>query len=163
GNGTLEWTWVPNGSTVFDFQAAVNNYNWILLYRGMQAIKPSDVGLPAYVDAKASDKTILPTVNISGYHSYGATFPAYQDYNTLTNKVSLSHVRNNHTIKAGFEQRLNYHNDKAGGNTSGTFGFGNTYTPRNDDKLTSPGSQALSWAAFMMGLPDSMTIATTGS
>ncbi|MBI3680730.1 MAG: TonB-dependent receptor [Acidobacteria bacterium] len=46
-------------------------------------------------------------------------------------------------------------------NTSGSFSFNNLYTRRNEDTFTPAGSIAHSWAAFLMGFPSAMSVATT--
>src|SRR5262249_42116235 len=122
--------------------------------------KPSDVGLPAYLDAKAGGKTILPTMSFSGYETLGRNVPVFTRYRILTAKVDISHVRGKHSLRGGFDERQHFRTITAGGNTSGAFAFSNQYTRRNDDTFTPAGDLGLSWAAFMMGLPDSMSVAT---
>ena len=46
------------------------------------------------------------------------------------------------------------------GVSAGSFTFNNAYTRKNDDTAVAPaGNLGLSWAAFMLGIPSSSTIA----
>jgi hypothetical protein len=161
--GTVDWVYAISSATVLDVAVAANNY-----WEGnrpdvAQSYKPSDVGLPAYVDAKAGGQTIVPVMNFSGYRSIGRTYPTTTFFRTLSGKADLSHVRGDHSLRTGFDYRGQYRTANGGGNTSGTFNFSNSFTRRNDDTFTPAGSIAHSWAAYLMGLPDAMTIATSDS
>lgn len=161
--GTVDWVYAISPATILDVAVAANNY-----WEGnrpdvAQAIKPSDVGLPAYIDAKAGAQTIAPVMNFSGYRSIGRTYPTTTFHRTLSGKADLSHVRGNHSMKGGFDYRGQFRTANAGGNTSGTYNFSNFFTRKNDDTFTPAGSIAHSYAAFLMGLPDAMTIATNDS
>ncbi len=161
--GTFDWVSTINASTVLDVAVAINEYRDGGDPQVAMQYKPSDFGLPAYLDQKAGDQHILPIVNISGYNSISTTFPVITAYRTGSLKADLSHIRGNHSVRAGFDSRLQYRTGGGGGNTSGTFGFGNTYTRKNDDTFTPAGSLGLSWAAFLMGIPDNMSVATNDS
>jgi hypothetical protein len=157
---TVDWVYTVGPSTVLDFAVAGNEFRDGNKLTVPFNYKPSDVGLPAYMDAKAGDQHILPTMNFSGYNSLGRTVPTFIRYRILTAKADASHVRGNHSLRGGFDERQHFRTGGGGGNTSGTFGFSNLYTRRNDDTFTPAGNLGLSWAAFMMGIPDSMSIAT---
>jgi hypothetical protein len=159
--GTVDWVYTLSSSTFLDVAIAANNY-----WEGnrpdvAQALKPSDVGLPAYLDARAGDQHIVPQMSFSGYRTIGRNYPSTTFYRTLSGKTDLAHIRGNHSLRAGFDYRGQYRTGGGGGNTGGNFNFSNVYTRRNDDSFTAAGSLAHSWAAFLMGLPDSMTIAYT--
>ena len=81
----------------------------------------------------------------------------------MSGRADLSHVRGNHTFRAGIDWRGQYRTGGGGGNTSGNFSFNNSWTRRNDDGFTPAGELGHTWAAFLMGLPNSMTVATTDS
>jgi len=159
--GTVDWVYTLGSNTVLDVALASNEYREGNVPKVAVSFKPSDVGLPTYLDEKAGDQHIMPTMNFSGYNAISRTYPTMTRYRTTSGKGDLTHVRGSHTLRAGIDVRNQYRTGGGGGNTSGTFSFGNTYTRKNDDSFTPAGSLALSWAAFMMGLPDSMSVATT--
>jgi hypothetical protein len=161
--GTVDWVYTPNSSTVLDVAVAANNYQEGNRPDVPLQFKPSDVGLPAYLDAKAGDQHILPQMTIAGYRTISRNYPTFTDFRTLTGKADLTHIRGNHSLRAGFDARGQFRTGGGGGNTSSNYAFNNQWTRRNDDTFTPAGNLAHSWAAFMMGLPNSMTIATTDS
>jgi hypothetical protein len=161
--GTVDWVWTISSATVLDVAVAVNNYREGSKAEVPLQFKPSDVGLPKYLDDKAADQHILPQMTITGYETISQLYPNYTHFRSATAKADLSQVRGNHTLRAGFDGRGQYRTGGGGGNTSGTFTFNNLYTRRNDDNLTPAGNLAHSWAAFMMGLPSGISIATNDS
>ena len=159
--GTVDWVWTASSSTVLDLAVSANNYREGSRPDVPLRFKPSDVGLPKYLDEKAGAEHILPQMSFDGYETISRNYPSVINYRTLTFKADLNHVRGSHTLKAGFDHRGQFRTGGPDRNTSGNFSFSNFYTRRNDDTFTPAGNLAHSWAAFMMGLPSSMTIATT--
>lgn len=155
---TVDWTWTK-GRSVIDVAVAANEFT-----EGNQtpvplSFKPTDVGLPAYVDQWAGDQHILPQVNVSGYTSTSPSgVPSFIRYRVYSLTSSLSRVQGTHTTKYGFESRMNFRTGGGGGNTSGNFSFSNAYTRRNDDTFVVPGDIGLSWAAFILGVPNGVSI-----
>ena len=159
--GSADWTWTIDSSTLLDVAVAANVYRNQNYLDGAQRYKPSDVGLPAYLDAKAGELAVLPTVSWSGYTSMAPNNS--QDvarYRFMSAKADLSHVRGSHTMRAGIDTRGQFMTNRNVGAASGSFGFGNTWTKREDDSFTPAGSYGHSWAAFMLGLPDSLSVVT---
>ena len=130
--------------------------------------KASDVGLPAYLDANAGNLHMLPQMEFTGYAMHGSALslsapaPAVTKKPVWATNLSATHVRGKHTIRAGVDVRQYWQNVDVRGNLSGAFAFNNAYTRRNDDTFTPAGDIGLSWAAFMLGTPSSMTIGTPG-
>jgi hypothetical protein len=130
--------------------------------------KPSDVGLPSYLDDHAGAQHMLPEMDFTGYNVHGANLAISEGAPQVSKKpvwatnLSLTHIRGAHTIHAGVDVRQYWQNVDVRGNLSGAFAFNNAYTRRNDDTFTPAGDLGLTWAAFMMGIPSSMTIATPG-
>ena len=116
--------------------------------------KPSDVGLPKYLDDWAGDQHILPRIAISGYTDPSPSgVPTYTRYRTYSAQGNLSHFRGKHSFKMGADLREHFRTGGGGGNTSGYFRFDNRYTRKwSDTALYTPGTIGLSWADFMMGL-----------
>jgi hypothetical protein len=79
-------------------------------------------------------------------------------------KATLSHIFRSHSFQGGIDFREAYANSEGGdGNPMGSFTFDSTYVQKNEDGLTPPGSLGLSYAAFMLGIPTSMSADTNAS
>ena len=73
-------------------------------------------------------------------------------------KASVSHVRGAHSFQGGIDFRQAYATNTGGaGNSMGNFTFNSQYVQKNDDGLTPAGTLGLSYAAFMLGIPSSMS------
>lgn len=159
--GMVDWVYTVNPSTILDVAVAANEYRGdSITYKEAAKYKPSKVGLPSYIDAKAGDRSTIPTMDVSGYLSVGWNAPTQVKNRFLSTKADLHHVSGNHTIRAGVDVRGQFKTSSNPGRNSGNFGFSNAYTRREDDSLTPAGTLGHSWAAFMMGLPNSLSIAT---
>ena len=162
-SGTVDWVYSPTGATVLDFTVAANDFREGASSGVRLTFKPSDVGLPAYVDQKAGDQHVFPSMSFAGYATLGQGYPVRAHYRIITTKLDMTHIRGGHSLRAGLDARGHFRTAGVGGNTSGSFSFDNTYTRRNDDSFTPAGSLGHSWAAFMMGVPSDMSIATNDS
>lgn len=162
-NGVLDWVYTPNASTVL--HAAFSVSNWVSLASVGAApfqFKPSDVGLPAYMDAKcALTQCYLPLMNINGYAQNGISGipnPIYNRFNT--ENFDVYHNRGKHSLRFGLDIRQQIRSIHAG-NNDGSYGFGNSYFRLCDDACAdgkyTAGTIGLSWASFMMGLPSNYT------
>jgi hypothetical protein len=156
---TADWVYAVNPSTLLDVSVSLNNYIEGTAANRANDYKPSDVGLPAYLDERAGAQTILPQMTVGGYETFSRGYPTVTSFRSLTGKADLSKIAGNHTMRAGFDARGQFRTGGGGGLTSGGFTFNNQWTRRNDDTLTPAGTLAHSWAAFMMGLPSAMQIA----
>lgn len=164
----FDWVFTPSANTVFDFSTGYQQFNDAIVDNLPRKLEPSSVGLPAYLDAKAGAAFTLPIMNFAGYDSLGKGYYGLPNrHRNIFAKADLSHVRGNHTIRAGVDQyqmfKSTFGFGTSGLNTTGTFNFDNFYTRRNDDSLTPAGSLGHSWAAYMMGLPSAMSIGTYDS
>jgi len=159
-SGTADWIYTMSGSTFLDVAFSVNQYKDGNKHAFPKTFKPTDVGLPAYLDQQAGDRTHIPVMNFAGYQALGRNFTTFNRGRTLALKADLSHVRQRHSLTAGFGTRQFFHTGGGSGNTAGSFSFTNDFTRRNDDLLTPAGNLGHSWAAFMMGLPNTMAIDT---
>ncbi len=161
--GVLDWVWTSGAATVLDVSLSGNEYISPTYPPVIMQYKPSDVGLPKYMDDRAGALHILPTVNLDGYNSIGRNVASISRYRSAALRADLSHIRGKHSFRGGIDFRRHYYVGGGGGNTSGNFNFNNSFTRRYDDSLTPAGSLGHSWAAFLMGLPSSMTIGATDS
>lgn len=161
-SATVDWVHTFGGTTLLDVNASYNQFREGADKKSLTLLnyKPSDLGFPQYMDDHAGDQHYLPQFSFSGYTGLSdtPTYPTMTQYGTFAAQAALTHVRNKHTIRSGFEIRNRFRTGGGGGNTSGGFNFSNAYTRKADDTNTA-GSIGLSWAAFMLGLPDSPNVA----
>lgn len=150
----VDWTWTINGSTVLNIQGAGNEFTSGNRRPAPLSYKPSDVGLPKYLDDWAGDRHMLPRVQISGYtDSSPGSYPTFTHYRVYSLQGNINHIRGKHSLKFGSDTRQHFRTGGGGGNTSGNFRFDNRYTRKySDTALYTPGTIGLSWAAFIMGL-----------
>ncbi|MEK7406334.1 MAG: carboxypeptidase-like regulatory domain-containing protein [Acidobacteriota bacterium] len=161
--GIADWIWTPRAATVLNFTASMNEYRSGSKRPVPMKFRPSDVGFPAYMDAKAGDQHVLPYMSFSAYNVISTSVVTPTRFRTLSTKLDVSHIRGKHSARAGVDLRQHYRTGGGGGYTSGSFSFSNAYTRRNDDSFTPAGDFGHNWAAFMMGIPSGMSIATNDS
>ncbi|MBI1895410.1 MAG: TonB-dependent receptor [Acidobacteria bacterium] len=127
------------------------------------SFKPSDVGLPAYLDQKAGEFHRLPGLDFNNISDLRSGYPFIGNRETTGQaRLALTTIKGNHSLKFGFDERR-YWNTRGGpGNTSGNFTFRNGYMRAADNDNRSS-SHALDWAAFMMGVPTGIGIDTNDS
>jgi hypothetical protein len=164
-SNTGTWTRVL-GQTVIDGQLAYNRYKEHNQQLGLKAYTPGSVGLPSYMDDFCNARgdfggvpsCSLPLMTIAGYSAISANSGTYDQVKNYQGQVNLSHVTGKHTLKAGADIRMHDRVRNNPGNVSGNFVFDNTYTRRADDTTVFPaGNFGLSWAAFMLGMPTTVT------
>jgi hypothetical protein len=164
---TGTWTRVM-GSTVLDSSVATNRFNQIDEFRGLKQYKPTDVGLPAYLDefCSANGGCTLPSITIGNFpNNYQGFGGGLSDGDTATHiqgQSSISSVRGRHTLRGGLDLRRAQRDRTGGGNRSGQLTFDRTYTRQFSDEATlTPSNLGLSLAAFELGLPTSAQINNT--
>jgi hypothetical protein len=159
---TGNWTKVI-GSTVIDTQIAANRFYEDQQRRGLHKYKPTDVGLPSYLDdfCLAVDNCMLPTININGYQSVSTGADGGLDTTNLQMQSNVTSVKGTHTLRGGVDFRLAMRRGglMAAGNVSSTYNFDNFYT-RAADTTTVFASSSIgpSLAALMLGIPSSVSI-----
>lgn len=166
-SGVVDWTYTPTPTTVIDIAVAANQWFQRNYNLGLVQYKPSSVGLPAYMDqfCEAHDDCALPALNLSGsYYFYnGSTFgrslSSYPKERSQSIKTNVSHILGKHSLRAGIDFRAQLRHDIGeNGNSMGSFTFSNTYTQATDNGLVAAGSIGLSYAAFQLGIPTSMSV-----
>jgi hypothetical protein len=162
--GTANWVYATP-RTIVDLTAAINQYRATTSNTEAFNYKPSDVGFPAYMDTQSGPRSVLPRVVLGGYDTVGVLAPQLSRNRVLSQKADVTHIRGAHTLRAGADSRQYFRTAIATGDTapSGQFTFSNVYTRRNDDSFTPAGSLGHSWAAFMMGLPESSVLQISDS
>ena len=130
--------------------------------------KPSDLGLPTYLDQKAGAYVQAPDFNIAGIASYpgargGASYPKPDNFSTNAEiKMGMTSLIGRHSLKYGWSERRYWYALSGAGATTGSYTFNNSYV-RAQDNTTTASDHGLAWAAFMMGLPSGITIPTNDS
>jgi hypothetical protein len=151
---TLNYVFTPTSSTVLDLQGAINHFReGNILTDVATAFKPSDVGLPAYMDQFAGENHALPIMAMSGYDTLGQAVPAWTNFVLASTKLNLTHIRGAHTITAGLDVRDHRRSGGNPGEVNGRYTFNNSFTSREEDGLTVAANLGHSYAAFLMGLP----------
>jgi hypothetical protein len=156
---TANWVFTRNSSTILDVQGAINHFReGNILTPVALAFKPSDVGLPAYMDQVAGENHALPIMAMSGYDTLGQSVPAWTNFVLASTKVNFMQVRKSHTITAGLDVRNHVRTGGNPGEVNGRFNFTNKFTSREEDGFTVAANLGHSYAAFLMGLPASASI-----
>ncbi len=124
------------------------------------AYSPSQVGLPAYLDAKAGNFHTLPQMSIGGLQTIGGKYPYITTRGTTAEgKAQMTMIVGSHSLKFGWQERRYWRTTAGPGMSSGTFSFNQNWM-RQNDSTTTASDLGLGWAAFMMGLPSSDSIDT---
>ena len=166
-SGAADWTYAASASTVLNVTV---DTNWFLLQNqrlGTRKYKPSDVGLPTYMDAKCGASCVMPRIVFPGMtHWNGDMYMGVQvDPGTKGRQQALkfngTHIRGVHSLRAGVDLRQHFRTQlQNGGLTSGAFNFGNNYVRKDEDGFVPAASLGLDWATFMLGIPTSATVDT---
>jgi hypothetical protein len=167
-NGVLDFVYTLNPSTMLHAAGSVSNwwsFSTTLPYASQ--FKPSDAGLPTYVDTYCGNWCYLPLMNVGGYSQNGISGTPNPIYNRFYDfNGDVYHNRGNHQFRAGVDFRQQTRSNHAG-NSDGTYGFGNTYFREYDDGgpngTYNPATLGLSWASFMTGLPTSASVSNNAS
>jgi len=159
----LDYVFTKSGSTVFDVMSSFSDFEEGSAFTVPFSFPPSKLGLPAYLDQKAGVNAVLPVMAAAGYQTMGQPVAAFAQNQLFSTNATWMHIRGAHTLRAGMSGRRYQKYNGQPGNTSGNFGFTNQFTRREDDGLTPAGNLGHSWASFMMGLPNTLSIDTNDS
>jgi hypothetical protein len=156
---TGNWTHAK-GQTVIDTQISGNRFYTLDKQHALSQYKPSDFGLPAYMDQFCQDKgqCLVPRVNINGYQPLSRGINPNGDMTTnVQGQVNVTQVRGKHTLRSGLDLRRAMRFRAAGGNSSGALNFTRDYTRQaSDESQLTASDLGLSLAAFMLGIPTSI-------
>ena len=168
-----QWSYTGNWtrtmrSTVLDTSFATNRFNQIDEFRGLKQFKPTDVGLPAYLDDFCSTRggCTLPSVTIGGvigtYQPFGGGLSDGDTATHIQAQSSITSIKKAHTLHGGVDVRRAQRDRTGGGNRSGQLNFDRTYTRQfSDESALTPSNLGLTLAAFELGLPTTATINDT--
>jgi len=159
--GNIDIVYTQSPTTLWNLNVAMNQFREGNLRPKLQEFKPSDIGLPAYMDEKAGSLHQLPYMNIGAYSLIGASgIGTWTRTRIMTAKIEMTKIMGVHTLRAAFDNRNMYRTGGGGGNTSGNFTFSRAFTRRGDDDLVPSVDLGHAWAAFILGVPNGISVAT---
>jgi hypothetical protein len=162
----VDHVYVFNGSTVLNLRYG---YNWFV--RGTDTnpanhgFDLTSLGFPgSYNSAIPDDVRRFPRFDIAGYQGTGFG-GEYRPNETHSFIATLNKSRGTHSLRTGLEFRRYRETSRFfGNNQTGQFTFDTTWTRGPlDNSAGAPGSLGQSFAAFLLGLPTSGTVARTAS
>jgi hypothetical protein len=166
-SATGTWTKVVSNSTLIDTQISGNRAHQRDTRKNLVDYSPTSIGLPAYLDdyCQARFECILPQQNIGPppfftYQGMGGTVDRGIWVTTYQGQSNLTSTRGSHTWRGGVDLQWAQRTAQDGAGNMGTFNYDNTYTRAADTTNVFPAQQlGLSLAAFMLGIPTSVSIA----
>jgi hypothetical protein len=167
--GSLDYLYMIGAHNVLDVTASVTQYAEGDKKPIDNQYTAQDVGLPAYIDQKAAitGQDVLPWINIAGVADAASTSfvgaPGLNQRGTTEQLAGkMTTIKGNHTFKYGVEiRRYQYGSVNPLGNSTGYYQFSNTYDRQADNTSSSATTTTgLGYAAFLMGLPNSVTLDT---
>jgi hypothetical protein len=165
-----QWNMIGNwthttGTMVIDTQVAGNKFTQGDLLERLHEYKPSDMGLPTYLDAHCESQAncMLPVVAFTGagtnYQGISNSASSFDHARNLQGTVNITKVTSNHTLRGGVDVRQAQRNRTAGGNPSGRLTFSNEFTRQaSDTSQLTPSNLGLQMAAFMLGIPSTAEV-----
>jgi hypothetical protein len=170
--GALGWSHILSPKTFVDVTVGATQWTGSgFNYPSLQKYKPSDLGLPTYVDQYAGSSAQFPILSISGYQQIGNNFFAVNHYRTLAVRGNVTTVRGTSTWRAGGEWRQQnvsgggpIASQNAGG-PSGQYNFDDTYVQQNDGTNLNGANYpttntGLSYASFLLGIQSTAQVST---
>lgn len=156
----LTHTWTLSNSSVLDASIGWNRYKHGNRRPAQTEFKPTDVGLPSYMDTFAGDFQHLPALVFSRLNTISQEYPGVMSVanaNTGDLKIGMFTVKGNHSLKYGWVERRYWFSSNSPGFTSGQFSFDQRYVkPQDNDNVAD--AHGLEWASFMMAVPYSMRV-----
>ena len=166
-SGAADWTYAMSPTTVMNVSVDATRFLLQNQRLGTRKYKPTDVGLPAYMDQKCSGSCVLPRTIWPGMTAWSGDMvlstpvDAGAQGRQQSVKYNLSQIRNSHSLRAGIDFRQHYRTlIQNGGFTSGNFTFANTYMRKDEDGFNPAATLGLGWAAFLTGMPSGMSVDT---
>ncbi len=161
--GNIGYLWTLSSRDILDANFGISRFEEGSRNTTRIAFGPKDVGLPDYLQARAGANQTLPSLDFDTIQDVGGGYPVVGSISTQGElRAQVTSVRGSHSFKYGWQERRSQWAGLGPGNSSGTFAFRNNFTrSTNIDNFAS--NQGHDWAAFMMGLPNSIGIDTNDS
>jgi hypothetical protein len=166
-SATGTWTKVLSNTTLIDTQISGNRAHQRDTRKNLVNYSPTSVGLPVYMDeyCQARFECILPQQTIGPppfgtYQGMGGVVDRGIWVTTYQGQSNITSTRGSHTWRGGVDIQWAQRTAQDGAGNMGTFVYDNTYTRAADTTNVFPAQQlGLSLAAFMLGMPTSVSIA----
>ncbi len=150
--GTVDDVFMINPSTVLD-----SRVNFTRMYEAHaqpgSGYDPTQLGFPSYL-ASSSQYLQLPVVSLTTFQPLGANGANLLPSQSAQYFGDLTKIKGNHTLKFGADIRQYRLNSISYGNSTGTFGFNNSYV-RASSSASSTVAQGQDLASLLLGLPTS--------
>lgn len=164
-SGVVDWVFTATPSIIVHASGSVSNWSeegavqpWPF------TVKPTDVGLPSYMDTQCGSQCIVPYMNV-GLNGTGANqysqmgisgYPAPTYYRFWMFNGDTYYTKGSHSVRFGIDLRKQVRSNHTA--NAPAFQFANNFFRQYDDGYNgyAASSIGLSWASFMMGLPTAM-------
>ncbi|HKY20343.1 MAG TPA: hypothetical protein VJM31_03915, partial [Vicinamibacterales bacterium] len=161
------WTRVTSGGVVFDTQFATNRFFEDQQRRNLHQFKPTDLGLPSYLDAFCSglSQCMLPRIQFTGsgsnYQGVSNSANGGLDATHVQGQSTVTAIKGAHTLRGGVDLRLAMRRNNliAAGDVSSNYEFTRDFTRAADSETNFPASNiGPQLAALMLGIPTRVSI-----
>ena len=161
--GSGDYTWTVNNTSVFQATVSWTRFSEGSDRPGIMAYSAAKVGLPKYIDEKAGNQAILPRLDFDSMEDIGQSLEGIATRGTTGEmKFSMNTIRGRHSFNYGYVERRYWRASSGPGSTTGIFQFRRDFMRKNDaDTVAS--HRGLEWAAFMLGLPNGISIDSNDS
>jgi carboxypeptidase family protein/TonB-dependent receptor-like protein len=146
-NAVFDYSRTMSNTTVLNARFGFARTLFIFDNQGL-GFKPSSLGLPVSIDENV-DRLMFPRFGVSGMVSLGGNDHRYNAFMSYTAAASLTKVRGDHTLKAGFEGRMLRVNVWEA-RSAGTFNFRANET-QGPNPNTASSTAGFGFASFLLG------------
>ncbi len=146
-NAVIDFNRTMSNTTVFNARLGFARTLFIFDNQGL-GFRPSSLGLPASIDENV-DRLMFPRFGVSGMVPLGGNDHRYNAFMSYTAAASLTKIRGNHGLKAGFEGRMLRVNVWEA-RSAGTFNFRAAET-QGPNPNTSSSTAGFGFASFLLG------------
>ena len=146
-NAVLDYNRTMSNTTVLSARLGFARTLYVFDNQGL-GFRPSSLGLPDSIDANV-DRLMFPRFGVSGMVSLGGNDHRYNAFMSYTAAASLTKVRGDHTLKAGFEGRMLRVNVWEA-RSAGTFNFRANET-QGPNPTTASSTAGFGFASFLLG------------
>jgi hypothetical protein len=146
-NVVIDYSRTLSSTTLFSARLGFARTLFVFDNQGLGFV-PSSLGLPTSIDNNV-DRLMFPRFGVSGMVTLGGNDHRYNAFNSYPLSASLSQVRGEHSLKAGFEGRMLRVNVWEA-RSAGTFNFRANET-QGPNPTTASATAGLGFASFLLG------------
>ncbi len=146
-NVVIDYNRTMSNTTVLNARLGFARTLYVFDNQGL-GFKPSSLGLPVSIDENV-DRLMFPRFGVSGMVTLGGNDHRYSAFMSYTAAASLTKLRDNHTLKAGFEGRMLRVNVWEA-RSAGTFNF-RTNETQGPNPNTASSTAGFGFASFLLG------------